>query len=374
VELGALSTLAIVTELFPPSLGGQEFRFYNIAKTLISKNIKVDVYTIGGNNQLPEEIVDGIRVLRYITLAKYVKDGSRYIFPLLKYVKKTHDLLSKIVNEYDAIIINEMPIAHLLYLPNSISKSVIIDVCEIYRIGVLKFLVDVSLKKFRKFTTVSDYISDYIKSLIKMPSKVWVVRTPLNISKYFADPNKKEPGLILYAGRLVKHKGILELIRAVIKARERAKQNKWKLLIIGKGPLAQVIREYAIKYPDIIEYAGYVDELTKIEYLKKAWLLAIPSKREGFPNIVAEAIASSTPVLTIESQFSSLPAEIRRYNVGIVCRSNDENMLSRCLSQVNESLWFTLMENTRKLAPKFDSENVLKIMLNIINEEALARR
>lgn len=57
---------AIMTELFAPSMGGQELFFEGIARSLIAAGHEVEVFCIGHEANLPtSEIVNGVPVQRY---------------------------------------------------------------------------------------------------------------------------------------------------------------------------------------------------------------------------------------------------------------------------------------------------------------------
>lgn len=77
--------VSIVTELYEPSVGGQESRFARFAEALAGRGREVTVYTTdptGGTLPRQSE-VKGVRVNRYVTLTDYVRNGSRGWAPLL---------------------------------------------------------------------------------------------------------------------------------------------------------------------------------------------------------------------------------------------------------------------------------------------------
>jgi len=299
--------ISLVTELFYPNIGGQEFRFYQLAKVLARKNNEVTVYTSDHTNgMLPsEEHLEGFTVIRYIKLKNYVKPGSRSISPLLKYVKSTHQLMKQLIEDNDVIIVNEMPIIHLFALPREkkVKKKVVVDWCEYYDQGYRKIILDIAVKHLCYSTAVSEIIARRANRA-NPRLIVKVIRTPLQVKKYESTYDKKHKDLILYVGRLVPHKNVINLAKAVV-ILNLFMNIKMQLVIVGDGPLRNIIENMFSRY-SFIKILGYVDEETKINLLKKAWLLAIPSLREGLPNIVAEAIASTTPILTVNSPLNDV--------------------------------------------------------------------
>lgn len=112
--------------------------------------------------------------------------------------------------------------------------------------------------------------------------------------------------VILGMGRFVAQKDFATLIQAfgtVSKHNEEA-----RLLILGEGPLrsdleAQVRQlglESRVSLPGFSEHA--------LGYLKKANLFVLSSRFEGFGNVVAEALACGTPVVSTDCPHG--PAEI----------------------------------------------------------------
>src|SRR5262249_29173015 len=86
------------------------------------------------------------------------------------------------------------------------------------------------------------------------------------------------PPEVLYAGRLSPEKGILDLLAAA---------NGMKLTIAGDGPLRE-------KVPGALGFIPH-DELGG--FYERAAVVAVPSHREGFGVVCAEAMAHGRPVV-----------------------------------------------------------------------------
>jgi glycosyltransferase involved in cell wall biosynthesis len=87
-----------------------------------------------------------------------------------------------------------------------------------------------------------------------------------------------EPPFVLYAGRLSPEKGVLELVEAA---------NGIPLVIVGDGPLRE-------RVPGARGFVAH-DELLKL--YERAAVVAVPSYREGFGVVCAEAMAHARPVV-----------------------------------------------------------------------------
>ncbi|MEA4967318.1 MAG: glycosyltransferase family 4 protein [Bacteroidaceae bacterium] len=105
--------------------------------------------------------------------------------------------------------------------------------------------------------------------------------------------------IIGFVGRLVRDKGIIELVEAFQLLSK--KRNDIYLLLVGmfekRDALPNEVKNEIINNPHII-YTDYVDN-SQIEYYYSLMdLFILPSYREGFPTSILEASAMKLPVIT----------------------------------------------------------------------------
>lgn len=104
--------------------------------------------------------------------------------------------------------------------------------------------------------------------------------------------------VFIFIGRLVKDKGINELVAAFRQISEQADSPKrMKLLLVGNfekelDPLLPETEQEIEANPDIV-FAGYQNDVRP--YLSISNALVFPSYREGFPNVVMQAGAMDLP-------------------------------------------------------------------------------
>lgn len=105
---------------------------------------------------------------------------------------------------------------------------------------------------------------------------------------------------IIFLGRLVERKGCRYLIEAVRRLRDRGAAANLRVLICGKGPLAdqlmQLVHNY--KLEEIITFEGFIAEADKPDYLASADIAVFPSTGgESFGIVLAEAMAAGSDVV-----------------------------------------------------------------------------
>lgn len=105
--------------------------------------------------------------------------------------------------------------------------------------------------------------------------------------------------IIGFAGRLVRDKGIIELIRAYQAIRKECQIVK--LMLVGMLEIRDALPEdvvKTIKEDDGIISTGYVGYDTIEQYYALMDVYVLPSYREGFPTSVLEASSMEIPVIT----------------------------------------------------------------------------
>jgi glycosyltransferase involved in cell wall biosynthesis len=82
--------IAILSELYTPSIGGMEVRYKELANALNERGHQVTVYCIGHTKNLAShENIDGAEVFRFPIVKNYkepfIKSLKRAIIPLIRY-------------------------------------------------------------------------------------------------------------------------------------------------------------------------------------------------------------------------------------------------------------------------------------------------
>lgn len=170
---------------------------------------------------------------------------------------------------------------------------------------------------------------------------------------------------VIGLGRLSYEKGFDRLVEAFAKINEH---NEWRLVLVGDGPvrtqLEQQVENLGVK--DRVDFLGQrrdVDEL-----LAKSKLFVIPSRCEGFPNALAEAMASPLPCISFDSISASDIIE-NRVN-GVVVRDGDTDTLAREMISLmdNEVLRNNYAAKAYSIREWLDKDKVGDMFLDFILE------
>ena len=95
----------------------------------------------------------------------------------------------------------------------------------------------------------------------------------------------------LFAGRLVPHKGIYQLLEAYSSYRNSC-SNPWELKIVGTGPLKGLVNRITG-----IRYLGFIQPDQMPSIMEDAGCLVLPSLVENWGVVIHEACASGLPII-----------------------------------------------------------------------------
>lgn len=123
-------------------------------------------------------------------------------------------------------------------------------------------------------------------------------------------PPLKRDKTIVSVGRLVPEKGYDLLIDSVAIAAGRGQLPDWTVEILGDGPDRQGLqrRVDALGLSGRIHLLGHQADVTS--RLRRAGMFVLPSRVEGFPNALLEAMAAGCPVVAADCDFG--PREMLR--------------------------------------------------------------
>ena len=310
---------AFLTELYAPSVGGQEVFFQELGEALVRRGHSVDVYCIGHVPGLADvEVLNGVTVHRAANSGRYktprIAALRRNWSDIAKYSAGVRRVAAR--GKHDFFLLNEWPLMHVLALPRRVRSRSALHWCEIRDDRLLRTLQ----ARFPKMVGSNFGVGEAVAAAITAQSGCAcdVLPSGIEASRYRGAPGDERSG-VLYVGRLAPHKNLPLLVDAFALAVERGLPGE--LVIAGDGPSRVELEAYAKQSPvaDRITVLGSVDEAHKLQLLATSSVLGMPSRREGFPRVIAEAMACGLPVVTADFPENGGKDVVKQYGAGVVC-------------------------------------------------------
>lgn len=310
--------VCFLTELFPPSVGGQQQRFAELANLLAMQGHQVTVLCIRDtvDGAAEETLANGVAVIRRPTDLHYYKPLGALLprspLGMLRYALTARRLTQ--ARRFDVIFLNQWPLLHILALSRRDRARAIVDWCEIRHSKTFRVVQNLLPKLVAANTAVSAQVAQHIRAVTH--GQVLVLPSGITGACYRMNAPASRHGL-LYVGRITAHKNLALLIAAFEELCRRGYEEK--LTIAGDGPALEAVRRRAASSPcrARIEIAGLVSDEQKYQLLAGARLLMLTSQREGFPRVVAEAMASGLPVVTARYPQNGTVGVVEEFGCGL---------------------------------------------------------
>lgn len=184
------------------------------------------------------------------------------------------------------------------------------------------------LKRCIIHATSEKEIEDLYKIQLR-PKNIYIIPNFINCpgSLFHQDLTSKNAGItkekntfrFLFLSRIDEKKGIDLLFKALSRTKFA-----WTLSIAGQGCPDYIWSlknlSFHLNIHQYINWAGYLNEPEKFDFIQKHDLLVLPSQNENFANVVIESLASGTPVLLTREV--GLANYVLQHNLGWICKSN----------------------------------------------------
>jgi glycosyltransferase involved in cell wall biosynthesis len=369
--------IASVNTEFPPCCGGKGMYGLHLSKALRKFGVETVVFTRGGIRSR-QETVDGIRVYRIPALP-----GP----PLsLTYHARILDEAMEREKPFDLIHVHgpgaplprlEVPCAYTahwcyraaiarFYRPVHSLSSLLrnVSIPAYYRIEKK------SIESCRTHSAVSRSVADELAKHYGL-ANVKVMKNGINPSDFEERSPISDRPVVLFVGKVVEGKGVLDLLDAF--SRVRVKIPDAELWIVGAGELVRKIRRLQHSgNAGGIRILGLLPFSDVLGVYRQARVFVLPSYYEGMPNVILEAMASGLPV--IGSNVSGIPDLVADGETGYLVPVRKPGILAeRMTDLISDKQLCTRMgsKGRERALAEFTWEAVSRSYFNLF-QEALA--
>jgi glycosyltransferase involved in cell wall biosynthesis len=282
-----------------PEGGGSELYVERAAAGLAERGSAVTLFCAAYPGAVPQEIVDGVRVVR--------RGGhlSVFLHALLWHATGrlgAHEVVVDVQNglPFFARLWCRRPVVVLVHHAHREQWQVVFGPL----LGRLGWLLESRLAprvhRGSRYVAVSATTRRELVEQGVAADAITVIHNGADVPVRPAAAKSPHPSICVL-GRLVPHKRV-ELALAAA-ARIRRGYPDLRLQVLGRGYWEGELRATAerLGLGDTVEFLGFVDEATKHRALAQAWVLAMPSLKEGWGLAVVEAAGHETPTVAFRS-------------------------------------------------------------------------
>lgn len=205
-------------------------------------------------------------------------------------------------------------------------EQAVIDIAKGYKREQLVFHAHIHfipkeevVKGYGHMIGVSEFVTEEYLKACKIPVKAHVLKNAINLERFRRNVSEeqkrsvsKKLGLtekdfvVLFVGRIMQIKGVLELMKAVTSLEDK----HIKLLIMGSAnsgkwafsPYERKVKKLVEQNRDRILFTGYVDNAEVYQYASVADVQCLPTLiAEAAPLVVLEAMAEGLPLIVTNS-------------------------------------------------------------------------
>ena len=171
--------------------------------------------------------------------------------------------------------------------------------------------VNRTLQRANVFITLSTQWRDfYVEECEISPSQIVVLPNPVRVPSEVPDRSARQTVQFLHLGRLGERKGAYDLVNAFAGLPEGLR-NRARLVMAGDGDV-EGVRKMAEPLGSQVEVHSWINSHERDLLLERSDVFALPSRAEGVPMALLEAMAHGLPGIT--SPVGGIP-DVFRHNV-----------------------------------------------------------
>ncbi|MGA4439877.1 glycosyltransferase [Psychrobacter pocilloporae] len=362
--------------LYIPSMngGGAERVMLALANGLAEKDILVDLVL---NKVDGAYIKDASAKVNIVSLDS--SRAMRSILPLAKYLRKEKpDAILSAMNYVNIVTV-------MAHLASGSNTKVIVSEhnnlteskkeLSFIKGRILTSLMSWAYRKANGIVAVSNGVADALTNELKIDrNKITTIYNPIfsedlikRSQESILHPwiNNAAFPLVLSVGRLTSQKDFRTLIHAFKQVLEKKNCN---LIILGEGELRPELEKLikSLGLDDNVQLLGFVDN--PYAWMSHADLFVLSSIREGFGNVIVEAMACGTPIVSTDCP--SGPHEILEGGKwGDLVPSGNSDLLAQ---SIIDSLDNPVKVDVRTRAEFFSVDNAVNKYLDIFSSDSIS--
>jgi GalNAc-alpha-(1->4)-GalNAc-alpha-(1->3)-diNAcBac-PP-undecaprenol alpha-1,4-N-acetyl-D-galactosaminyltransferase len=183
---------------------------------------------------------------------------------------------------------------------------------------------------------------------------------------FLGDRRPRHEPIILGIGRLARQKGFDLLLCAFAKA--KLADDGWRMAILGEGEDRRTLSQLSddLGVSESIEMPGHVANVS--DWISRSSIFALPSRYEGFPNALLEAMQLGTACVSFDCP--SGPGDlIEDGSNGLLVAPNDVEALSQALRKLalDEPLRERLAREATKVSATFSMDRVYGLWMETLD-------
>lgn len=211
---------------------------------------------------------------------------------------------------------------------------------------LIRRFLQYTLRRATRVVAVSQALKERICQLDIPEAKVAVIPNGVDLQKFTPIPQdeaRRHLGLparttLLSVGHLTANKGFDLLLKALHRLVQEPQYKHLYLVIVGEGPCRRELEELitALHLASHVRLVGDMPHHALATWYSAADLFCLASAREGWPNVLLEALACGTPV--VATAVGGIPEIIRSDEVGILT-GRDEQALADSIALALTKPW-----------------------------------
>jgi len=304
-----------------PSLagGGAERMFVHLARGFEERGLAVDLVLARAEGPYVDEVPDGVQIVDLEAGKAPGYAALGFLRPLARYLRETRpDAVLSAMSRVNVVVLLAAKLARTdarVVVSERNHLSSYVAKTDETGVRVLPALVRATYPLADGVVPISEGVADDLAATAGLDREAMtVVYNPVvvpEIAERAAEPVDHEwvgeggPEVVLGVGSLSTQKDFPTLLRAFDRLRE---DRDVRLVVLGEGSERERIESLAesLGVSEDVWLPGFVDN--PFRYMKRADVFALSSEWEGFGNVVVEAMACGTPVVSTDCP--SGPAEI----------------------------------------------------------------